>query len=334
VSAKIRWGILSTALWNKALIGPLQQSARSELAAVASRNLKKAQAYAEEKGIPKAYGSYEELLADSEIDVVFVPLPNALHCEWTVKAAAAGKHVLCEKPLVITMDQMEKIEAAAQANNVTIFEAVGILHHPLTHKVKEIVQAGKLGEIQQITAWRGFCLPPEDRDNIRLKPELGGGSLWDVGVYPNALAILLNQTGPPIEVWACQIKGETGVDLTMSGQMRFSNGVVAQISSSLSTPDRARLHIAGNKGALEVMAPSMPVNTGRTDSQIVISGIDGNTETVVIPARDAYLCEVEAMEACVLDGAAPIVPLSLSRDFLKSILALYQSANSGRPVKL
>ena len=315
------------------MIGPLQQSARSELVAVASRSLKKAQDYAKKKGIPRAYGSYDDLLTDAEIDAVYVSLPNALHCEWTAKAAAAGKHVLCEKPLVITMDQMEEVEAAARDNNVTIFEAIAIVHHPLTQQIEEIVQAGRLGEIQQIAASRSYYLPPEDIDNIRLKPELGGGSLWDIGVYPNALAILLNQTGPPVEVWACQIKGETCVDLTCNGQMKFSNGVVAQISSSFRTPDRARFHMAGNKGALEVMTPFSARFIGRNSSQILVTDRDGNTETMIIPAKDACLCEVEAMEACVLDGAAPTVPLSLSRDLLKSVLALHQSAATGLPVK-
>ena len=131
---KIRWGILSTANINDALIDPIRWAGRSELVTVASRNQAKAEAYAQEKGIPKAYGSYEALLADPDIDAVYISLPNTLHCEWTVKAAAAGKHVLCEKPITPTLAELDEVEAAAKANNVTVFEAFMYLHHPQTQK--------------------------------------------------------------------------------------------------------------------------------------------------------------------------------------------------------
>ena len=136
---KIRWGVLSTAGINRALIGPLRQSRRSKLIAVASRDLAKAKAYAAEKGIPRAYGCYQELLDDPEVDAIYNPLPNSLHCQWSVGAAQAGKHVLCEKPLVMNLEQMDAVESAAAANRVTIFEAFANLHHPQTEKVRELV---------------------------------------------------------------------------------------------------------------------------------------------------------------------------------------------------
>src|SRR5262245_19458484 len=137
MSEKIRWGLLSTARINDALIEPIRQAERSELVAVASRDGAKAQAYAQEKGIPKAHSSYEALLVDPNVDVLYLSLPNSLHCEWTVKAAQAGKHVLCEKPVVTTLAELDQVEAAAAANGVTIFEAFMYLHHPQTRKVKE-----------------------------------------------------------------------------------------------------------------------------------------------------------------------------------------------------
>ena len=149
----IRWGLLSTAKINDALINPIRQAERSTLAAVASRDLAKAQTYAQEKGIPRAHGSYEALLADPEIDVVYISLPNGLHAEWTIKAAEAGKHVLCEKPLVVTNEQFDQVEAAVNHNRITAFEAFMYLHHPQTVKVKEMVQAGELGNIQLINSW-------------------------------------------------------------------------------------------------------------------------------------------------------------------------------------
>jgi predicted dehydrogenase len=330
---KIRWGLLSTARINEALIEPIRQAERSELAAVASRDLAKAQGYAQERSIPKAYGSYEALLADPEVDVVYISLPNSLHCEWTVKAAEAGKHVLCEKPVVTTLAEMDQIEAAAAAYGVTIFEAFMYLHHPQTLKVKEMIQAGKLGNLHLINSWFNFYLPPERASNIRLKADLTGGSLWDVGVYPNSMSIVMAGAGAPVELWASQVIGETGVDVIMRGQMKFANGVIAQVSSGFRTPFREAAYIVGDQGLVHLSEPWKPGLKGK-DSRIIFSSIVGQEETIVIPAIDPYLCEVRAMEACVLDGAEPVVPLALSREFLRSALALYESARSEQLVKL
>lgn len=332
MSKKIRWGILSTAKINDALLNPIRRATRSELAAVASRNLDKARAYAKEKGIPKAYGSYQELLDDPDIDVVYNPLPNTLHCEWTVKAAAAGKHVLCEKPITPTLAELDQVEAAAKANNVTVFEAFMYLHHPQTLRVKAMIEAGELGNLQLINSWFAYYLPPEDTTNIRLNPNLAGGSLWDVGVYPNSLAITMTRAGAPVEVWATQIKGETGVDVSMAGQLKFANGVVAQISSGFRCPFREGAQIIGSKGSIYISEPWKPHQSGQ-GSTILFSTIDGVRATIEIPQSDPYLHEVQAMEACILDGAEPVVPLSYSRDFLRTVLALYRSAETGQPEK-
>lgn len=337
MSKKLRWGLLSTANINKALIGPLQRAERSELVAVASRDQAKATAYAQEQGIAKAYGSYEALLADPDIDVIYNPLPNLLHREWTVKAADAGKHVLSEKPLVTTLADFAEVRAAAERNNVTIFEAFMYLHHPQTRKVLELVQNGKVGAVQQVNSWFHFYLPPERATNIRLNAELHGGSLWDVGVYPNSAALAVAQAAgagdAPVAVWASQIIGESGVDVAMRAQLHFANGLVAQISSGFRTPFREALHIVGDQGALYVAEPWKPGLQGN-DSQIIFTSVQGQTETIVTPAIDPYLCEVQAMETCLLDGAAPVISLAQSRNFLRSVLAIYESAASGQPVRL
>jgi len=330
---KIRWGILSTARITDALIGPIRQAKRSELAAVASRDLDKASAFSQENGIPQAYGSYQELLADPTIDVVYIPLPNNLHCDWTVKAAEAGKHVLCEKPLVTTMAEMDRIEAAASANNVIVFEAFMYLNHPQMLKVKEMIAEGKLGSLQFIASWMGFYLPPENDWDFRLDPAMGGGSMWDTGVYPNSLSISL--AGLPEEVWARQILGETGVDVAFDAQMRFSSGAVAQLSTGFRTPIRDEAYIVGDKGAIHLSDPwRWRRGTPNQDSEIVFTSIDSEEQDVTVITADPFLCEVEAMEACVLDGACPNVPLSLSRDFLRCALAMYESARTGQVVEL
>jgi xylose dehydrogenase (NAD/NADP) len=334
---KIRWGLLSTARINRALIPPIHESERSELVAVASRNLDKAQAYAKEWDIPTAYGSYESLLADPNIDAVYISLPNTLHCEWTVKAAEAGKHVLCEKPLVPTLAELDQVETAAKANKVTVFEAFMYLHHPQTRTVQTMVREGKVGQVQLITSWFSFYLPPEQSTNIRLNPELAGGSLWDVGVYPNSMVIAMAGKAP-VEVWAQQTIGETDVEVTLLGQMRFAEdrntgGPVAQITSSFRMPFRWGTEIIGDAGILTIHSPWKPGSDGE-DTHVTFTPRDGDPETLTFPAVDPYLCEVQAMEACILDGADPVVPPSMSRDFLRSVLALYASAESGKPVSL
>ncbi len=333
MSKKLRWGLLSTAKINDALIDPIRQATRSELAAVASREADRAQAYAQEKGIPKAYGSYEALLADPEIEVIYNPLPNTLHCEWTVKAAQAGKHVLCEKPIAPTLAELDQIEAAATANKVTVFEAFMYLHHPQTLQIKEMIGAGKLGKLQLINSWFAYYLPPEDSHNIRLNPTLAGGSLWDVGVYPNSLAIVMAGAGAPVEVWASQWKGETGVDVALIGQLKFANGVIAQISCGFRSPFREGAQLVGDQGMLQIIEPWKPGVFGQ-NTRFTFTNREGAAEMLMIPETNPYLAEVAAMEACVLDGAEPVVPLNLSRDFLRSVLALYESAETGQVVKL
>lgn len=334
---KIRWGILSTANINKALIDPIRQSPRSELVAVASRDLSKAEAYAQEHAIPTAYGSYEALLADPNIDAIYNPLPNTLHAEWTIKAADAGKHVLCEKPLVTTLAEFDQVVAAGQRNGVTIFEAFMYLHHPQTRQVQTMISNGDLGNIQQINSWFHFYLPPERATNIRLSAALDGGSLWDVGVYPNSLALVMAQAAGagdlPQTVYASKIVGESGVDVAMRAQLHFANGLVAQISSGLRTPFREAAHIIGDQGAVQIVEPWKPGLTGQ-ESQCLITKTQGDATTVVTAAINPYLCEVMTMEQCILDGAVPIVPLSLSRNFLRSALAIHESAATGQPVVL
>lgn len=333
MTGKVRWGILSTANINQALLGPIRKSERSELAAVASRAQTRAEAYAQKEGIPKAYGSYEALLADPNVDAVYISLPNALHSEWTVKAAQAGKHVLCEKPLVVTMDEFEEVAAAAQANGVAVVEAFMYLHHPQTQQARQLVQAGRLGRLQLIQSWFNFFLPPERVENIRLSAELTGGSLWDVGVYPNSAAIFMAQPEQPQASWASQIVGETGVDVAMRGQIHFSGDVVAQISSGFRTPFREGIYLVGSDGILHIPEPWKPGLKGH-DTVMTLTARDGQVEEIVTPAIDPYLCEVQAMEQVILDGAAPVVPLHLSRIFLQSALALYESARTGNLVQL
>lgn len=328
MSDQLRWGLLSTARINDALMDPIRQSPRSALVAVGSRRLETARTYARAMNIPTAHGSYEALLADPNVDAVYISLPNALHCEWAVKAAQAGKHILCEKPFAVTLAEFDQMQAAAATAGVTLFEAFMYLHHPQTLTAQALISAGKLGIVQTVSSWFHFYLAPENAANIRLSAPLSGGSLWDVGVYPNSLTITMIDDGAPAEVWAQQIIGESGVDVAMRGQLRFASGAVAQISSGFRSPFREGAHIVGDAGILEIAEPWKPGINGH-DSRMTLTSRSGAQEVIVTPALNPYFCEVQAMEACVLDGAAPVVSLARSREFLRSALALYRSAQTG-----
>lgn len=331
MSRTLRWALLSTANINRAVIEPIKNAARSELVAVASRDGARAAEYAAKHGIPRSFGSYEELLADPDIDVIYNPLPNSMHTPWAIKAAEAGKHVLCEKPMVISMAEMTALEAAATANNVTIFEAFMYLHHPQTLKVFELIREGRIGKLQTIHAWFNFYLAPENSANVRLAADLEGGSIWDVGVYPNSYAIVAAGGKAPEAVWSQNLIGESGVDVGMRAQYRFADNVTAQVSCGFRTPFREGAWFVGDAGIITVPQPWKPGIEGN-HAGITLTGRDGAVEVITFPETNPYSREVAAMEACVLDGAAPVVPLSLSREFAKTVLAVYRSGETGEVV--
>lgn len=329
----LHWGLLSTANINRALIGPIRTSPNSDLVAVASRDIKRARSYADHWDISEAFGTYEAMLADPGIDVIYNSLPNALHADWTVRAAEAGKHVLCEKPVVTTLQDMDRIERAAEHHDVMIFEGFMYLHHPQTQRAHRIIEEGRLGELKLINSWFSFYLHPKNRDNIRLNAELHGGSMWDVGVYPSSMAITMADAGQPEEVWAQQTLGETGVDVDMIAQMHFANDVVAQVAAGFHMPFRQGAVIVGEDAILEIPQPWKPGADGKA-TRLILDPRDGEPETITIPPIDPYLCEVQAMEACILDKAEPVISLKTSRDFLRTTLAIYQSASDGKAVSL
>jgi D-xylose 1-dehydrogenase (NADP+, D-xylono-1,5-lactone-forming) len=326
-----KWGLLSTARINDSVVEPIRQAPRSELLAVASRDAGRARAYAAERRIPRAYGSYEELLADRDIGAVYVSLPNSLHAEWTIKALQAGKHVLCEKPMTVRLEELDRVEQAAARAGRTVFEAFMYLHHPQIRRLRELVASGAIGAVQLVHANFSFYLPAERATNIRLRPDVSGGSLWDVGVYPVSLAVVLNGGKAPESVWAQATAGESGVDVSMRGQMRLSAGASAQFFVGFRAPALRSAMVVGERGCITVGEPWKPAIAG-APSRLTISTVDQGERSVDFAGRNPYLCEIEAMEACALDGAAPVVPLSLSREILRTVLALHRSSASGQAV--
>ncbi len=325
MSKILNWGLLSTARINRALIAPLQVSKRNELLAVASRSQETADAYAKEQKISRAYGSYESLLADPDIDVVYNPLPNHLHSEWTIKAVEAGKHVLCEKPLALGVDEVDAIKYAANKNGRVVAEAFMYRHHPQTLKVQEIVKSGSLGALKLIRGSFSFVLSREG--DVRLNPEWGGGSIWDVGCYPISYARMVVGENP-LEVFGWQVEGPTGIDETFVGQMRFESGVLAQFDSSFVIPFHAFMELVGSEGTLNIPRPFKP----GVNEKIYLTR-DEKTETINIKGQELYLGEVEDMADAILLGKDSLISLNDSRANVAVIRAFLESAQSGEPVK-
>jgi predicted dehydrogenase len=321
----LRWGLLSTARINRALIPPLQNSERNRVMAVASRDLATAEAYARERGIPRALGSYEALITDPEIDVIYNPLPNHLHAPWSIRALEAGKHVLCEKPLALSLQEVDDMEAAARASGRVLMEAFMYRHHPQTLRVRELVQSGALGQLQFIRGTFSFTLT--DEANVRWKPEWGGGALWDVGCYPVSYARFIAGT-EPLEVFGQQWLGRGGVDETFIGQLRFPGDVYAQFDCAFRSPYRTHLEVVGSEGVLNVPVPYGP----RFSERITLKRGD-QTETLEMPGRDLYALQIENLADAILLGAAPHVSLADSRGNTVTILALFESAREGRAVR-
>jgi D-xylose 1-dehydrogenase (NADP+, D-xylono-1,5-lactone-forming) len=322
----LKWGLLSTARINRALIPPLRESNRNSLVAVASRTQDSADTYAREWKIPQAYGSYEAMLANPEIDVVYISLPNHLHAEWAIRAAEAGKHVLCEKPLALSVEDVDAIQAAAKRHGRVVAEAFMYRHHPQTLKAVELVRSGALGDLKLVRGSFAYMLSREA--DVRMQPQLGGGSIWDVGCYPISFARLLVGE-EPLEVFGWQVIGPTGIDETFVGQMKFANHIHMQFDSSFVTHFDNDMEIVGTQGILHIPHPAKPA----TEDQMYLTR-DDQVETIKIQSKMLYLYEVEDMAEAILLGHAPRISLEDSRANIKTILALLESAQTGKPVNL
>lgn len=321
---KLRWGLLSTARINRMIIPAVRASARSELTTVASRDIDKCRAYARDWHIPRTHGSYDALLADPEIDVIYIGLPNSLHVEWTVRALEAGKHVLCEKPLALTPEDVDRVADAVKRTGRAAAEAFMYRHHPLTHTVADIVRSGRLGEIRGYKGAFTFALTREH--DVRFDPALGGGSLWDIGCYPVSYTCFL--TGePPVEVFGWQQSSAAGIDLEFAGTMRFRDGSVAQFDSGFLGPFRAEMEVIGREAALKIQ------RAFRADEKSALLLVRGDdVESLPCPQEAPFAGEIADMESLVLDDRAQRIPLSESRRTAATLVALYRSAREGRPI--
>lgn len=326
MNKRLNWGLLSTAKINRALIKPLTASKRTCLLAVASRSQSSADQYAREWKIPRAYGSYEALLADPEIDVIYNSLPNHLHAEWSIKALRAGKHVLCEKPLALTLEEVDAMIAVSKETGKVLAEAFMYRHHAQTLKVKEMVDGGILGRLQLIKGAFTFTLTR--KGNYRFIKEMGGGSIWDVGCYPISYARMIIGE-EPLEVFGWQVEGAEGSDESFIGQMRFQNGVHAQFDSGFNSPLRSYMEIVGSQAVLKIPAPFQP--GAKNELRLVRADVE---EKIKVDGSELYLGEVDDMCDAAVFNKPPRISLDDSRNNIAAILALIESASSKMPVLL
>lgn len=333
----VRWGLLSTANINRALIPAIRETKRGKLVAIASRTLESAEKYAREWEIPQAFGSYDEMLESGEVDAVYIGLPNHLHAEWTIKALEEGIHVLCEKPFATSLDEVDAVITARDKSGKVVAEAFMYRHHPQTGIIKDWVQEGKLG---QITLTRGafdFRMGLDGRKpanlNVRMVPEYGGGCLWDVGIYPLSYIQFL-MGGPPDWVFGSQELGPTGVDEVFAGQMGYpteKGEVLAQISCSFITPLHTFIEIVGTEGRLYI---SRPFTNMDRKAQVIFTDHKDKSKEIQIPRKSLYLGEVEDLQNAILDGSPTLISLKETRNHVRTALALYESAKTGHPVRL
>lgn len=319
MSATFNWGLLSTAKINRAILKAAPHSTRGQLLGVASRDSKRARAYAVEHNLARAYGSYEALLADPEIHIIYNGLPNSLHAEWTIKALEAGKHVLCEKPFAVTLAEVDAMHAAAQRAGRVVTEAFMYRHHPRTLKIKALVDSGAIGTVRLLRTAFSFNLSGAP-GNVRWNPALVGGSIWDVGCYPISLARYL--FGAPSRVQGWQVLGPSGVDETFAGTLEFPGGQLAQFDCGFNFPARVYAEIVGSTGSLYSERPYQP---SQADHRLVIRRDGQPEEKIEIDNPDMYWLEMEDLHDAILGGEQRITPAE-TRGHIETILQLLESA--------
>jgi predicted dehydrogenase len=321
---KIRWGVLSTALiGTKKVIPGIQRSKRGTVDAIASRDTERARRTAAELGIPKAYGSYEELLADSDIDAIYNPLPNSMHVEWSIRALEAGKHVLCEKPLSRHPADVERAFDVAERAGLVLTEAFMYRHNPQTARLTELVAGGAIGELRVVRAAFSFTIA--DPANIRLAADLDGGALMDVGCYCVSGARLL--AGEPERVYAAGTF-EDGVDTVFAGMLQFPGGVVGEFDCGFRLPLRDELEAVGTEGSVFLDDPWHCRNP-----VIELRRADGVEEIALEPV-DSYRLELENLADAIEGKAEPLLGRADALGQARTIDALYRSAGSGDVISL
>ncbi len=319
----VAWGILGLAnIARRAVIPAIQHAANARLVAIASREWARAEEAARFHGIPHAYGAYEALLDDRDVQAVYIPLPNALHHRWTLACAAAGKHVLCEKPLALAAVECEEMAAACRRHGVALMEAFMYRFHPRTERVASLIAEGTLGDLRVVRA--AFTFTASDpRANIRFRPDLGGGALYDVGCY--TVNVSRMALGEPAQVFACGEIGASGVDEQAAAVLRFGGGRAALIDCGLTLPRREEYEIVGTEGRVTVPAAFLP---GTADAEMhVVRGTD--RQVVTVSGADQYQRMIEHFGDVVMGKSRARLSPEDATANVRALAALLASVRSG-----
>jgi len=325
MARKIRWGILGVAKINERVIPAFAQARYAELLAIASRSSEKAKQAAARYGIPRSYSSYEALLEDKDIDAVYIPLPNSLHASWTMRAAEAGKHVLCEKPIASHAEEARQMVAVCRRKGLALMDGFFWPHHPRTSRLREEIDRGVIGEVELVRGSFSFLLELEPT-NIRLQPELAGGCARDVGCYPVYGALWVFGRLPERVFATAQFM--YGVDVAMQGVLDFGQGKAALFDCSFRLPFRQWLEIVGTEGRIwvrEMWLPSDPAT-------FVIEHADGRQQEVAISGVNQITAMLDNFSLAVLEKRSPEPAPEKAVQIMQVLDALRESARSGQPV--
>jgi predicted dehydrogenase len=320
----VKWGIISTARINRKFLAGARESPEVEVVAVGSRTREAGERFAREHGIERGHAGYEALLADPEVEAVYIPLPNSLHVQWTVRALRAGKHVLCEKPLARRAADAERAFDVAEREGRLLMEAFMYRHNPQTRRLVELLEEGAVGRVRMIRA--AFSFNTANAADVRLNASLEGGALMDVGCYCVSGARLI--AGEPLEVAATEVRGGDGVDVVFAATMRFRDDVLAHFDAGLALATRDELEVVGEEGSLFLDDPWHCLEPG------IELRRDGEVRQISVEQVNSYRLEAENMSAAIRGEA----PLLLGREDAvgqaRAIEALYEAAGSGRTVSL
>ncbi len=321
MSEKVRWGILSTAKIAVTKVVPaMQLSPWCEITAIASRDLAKAKQVASELHIPNAYGSYEELLADPAVEVVYIPLPNHLHVPWTIKAAEAGKHVLCEKPIALNATEARALIEVRDRTGVRIQEAFMVRTHPQWLATRNLIRTGRIGSLRSISGF--FSYFNADPENIRNKPELGGGALLDIGCYPITISRFIFETEPRRVLGLIERDPVFGTDALTTAVLDFPQGHSTFTCSTRLAPYQ-RMMFFGTEGQIEVLIPFNAPNDRPT--QILLNG-----ETIEFPICDQYEIQGSLFSQALLENREQEIPIEDAINNMAVIDAVFRSAATGQ----
>jgi xylose dehydrogenase (NAD/NADP) len=320
----VKWGILSTADINRKVIPGAHASEKVDLIAVASRDLRRAEEYAREWEIDRAYGSYEALLEDDDVEAVYISLPNTLHCEWSIRAVEAGKHVLCEKPMSRHTGDVESAFDAAERNGRILMEAFMYRHHPQTTRLRQLVDEGAIGDLRLVRTCFSYSL--YDEENIRLRTDVDGGSLMDVGCYCVSGSRLV--AGEPELVYGQQWTGPSGTDWVFTASLRFPGDVLGLFDCGTALAERDELEAIGSEGSLFLDDP------WHCHRPVIELRRDGAVERIEVEPADSYGLELENLSDAIRGEGEPLLGRDDAVAQARVIDGLFRSAASGQAASL